>query len=40
MEAAQDAEVAALRRLVWGDSLVGVPRFCGEFASAYLGFPF
>jgi hypothetical protein len=43
MKAAQDAEVAARRRRlagVWGDSLVGVPRSCGELASAYLGFPF
>ena len=43
MKAAQDAELAARRRRlagVWGDSLVGVPRSCGELASAYLGFPF
>src|SRR5262249_13858277 len=43
MKAAQDAELAARRRRlagVWGDSLVDVPRSCGELASAYLGFPF
>jgi hypothetical protein len=43
MKAAQDAELAARRRRlagVWGDSLVGVPRSCGELASAYLGSPF
>jgi hypothetical protein len=43
MKAAQDAELAARQRRlagVWGDSLVGVPRSCGELASAYLGFPF
>ena len=36
------ALAARQRRLagVWGDSLVGVPRSCGELASAYLGFPF
>jgi Uri superfamily endonuclease len=25
---------------VWGDSLVALPRTCGELASAYLGLPF
>ena len=43
MKAAQDAELAARQQRlpgVWGDSLAGVPRFCGELASAYLGFPF
>jgi len=43
MEAWQDTELAARRRRlagVWGDSLVGIPRSCGELASAYLGFPF
>jgi hypothetical protein len=43
MKAAQDAELAARQQRlagVWGDSLVGVPRSCGELASAYLGFPF
>jgi hypothetical protein len=43
MKAAQDAELAARRRRlagVWGDTLVDVPRSCGELAAAYLGFPF
>ena len=43
MKAAQDAELAARQQRlagVWGDSLVGVPRSCGELASAYLDFPF
>jgi hypothetical protein len=40
---ATQAKLAAARRHlggVWGDSLVAVPRSCGELASAYLGFPF